>query len=151
MRRFSTHKRLTVLSMVAVLAIAGAATAYWTGLGSGTGTANVGTSGTVTLTATVPAGIAPGTSKDLSFTAANPSTSAVYVSTVHLESVTPDSAHSACTTADFSMADVSEGVEVAAGATAQSLPTGGTLAYANTASNQDPCKGATLTLTLSSS
>jgi hypothetical protein len=152
MRKFLKHKRLTALSVVAVLALAGAAFAYWTGQGSGgSGTANVGTSGAVTLTPTVTGGITPGNSEPVSFTAANPTNTGIYVSTVHLGSVTADSAHAACTTADFSMADVTENHEIPAGATAASLPSGGTLVYADTGVDQSACKGATLTLTLSSS
>ncbi len=150
MRRFFTRKRVAVLSVIGVLALAAAAVAYWTGSGSGSGTANVGTSGTVALTATVPDGIAPGTSKDVSFTASNATDSPIYLSTVHLDSVVPDGAHSACDTTDFSMADVSEGVEVAAGASGQSLANTGTLVFADTTANQDACKGATLTLNLTS-
>jgi hypothetical protein len=49
------------------------------------------------------------------------------------------------------MADVTEAHEVPAGATVEPLPNNGSLVYANTAVSQDNCKGATLTLTLSSS
>jgi hypothetical protein len=49
------------------------------------------------------------------------------------------------------MADVTENHQVPAEATAEALPTHGSLVYANTAVSQDNCKGATLTLTLSSS
>ena len=48
------------------------------------------------------------------------------------------------------MPDITETTSVAAGATAFALPTGGVLTYANTALNQDACKSATLTLTLTS-
>jgi hypothetical protein len=48
------------------------------------------------------------------------------------------------------MADVTESHQVPGNATAESLPTNGSLAYAETGINQDACKGATLTLTLSS-
>jgi hypothetical protein len=139
------------LVTVALVAIAGLAYAYWTGTGSGTGTGTAGTSGTATLTGTIAAGAAPGTSTAVTFTAANSASSAIRVTTVHLESVSVDAAHSACATADFTMADVTESHQVPAGATAEPLPANGSLAYASTAVNQDACKGATLTLTLSSS
>ena len=148
--RFINKRTKVVLGIVAALAVAGAAFAYWTGTGSGTGSGTVGTNGTVTLTGTVASGIAPGTSKSVSFTAANSSTSPIRVTTVHLDSVAADGAHSGCVTADFTMADVTENHQVPAGATAEALPTNGSLVYANTAVNQDACKGATLTLTLSS-
>ena len=51
--------------------------------------------------------------------------------------------------ADFTMADVTVSHQVPAGATAEALPTNGSLVFANTAVNQDACKDATLTLTLS--
>lgn len=164
MRRFiTTRKRLTALAVVvAVLGVSVAAVAFFTGGGSGSGTATVGTGGAVTLTATVTPGITPGPggAEPVSFTAANPSSAPIAVTTVHLASVTVDSAHATCIPAaspfgDFSMADVTEGTgngqEVAAGATAQALPTGGSLVMADTTSNQDACKGATLTLNLTSS
>ena len=135
---------------VAVLAIAGVAYAYWTGSGSGSGSGTVGTSGSVTLTGTVASGLAPGTNKAVSFTAANSTSSPIYVTTVHLDSIAVDAGHAACVTADFSMADVTENHQVPAGATADPLPTNGSLAMANTGVNQDACKNATLTLTLSS-
>jgi hypothetical protein len=105
----------------------------------------------VTITGTVAPGIAPGTSKAVSFTAANSSSSPIYVTTVHLESVAADAGHASCDTDDFTMADVTQNHQVPAGATANALPTNGSLVYANTAVNQDACKNATLTLTLSSS
>ena len=65
------HKKLSALVVVAVLGIAGAAFAYWTSTGGGTGSATVGTSGSVTITATVASGIVPGSSRAVTFTAAN--------------------------------------------------------------------------------
>ncbi len=135
---------------VAVVAVI-AAVAFWTGEGSGSGSAEVGAAGTVTLTGTVAVGIAPGTAEPVAFTAANPSESPVQVTTVHLVSITADSEHVACATADFTMEDVIENHEVPGEATAELLPTEGSLVFVNTAVNQDACKGATLTLTLSSS
>jgi hypothetical protein len=49
------------------------------------------------------------------------------------------------------MADVTENHQVPAEATAEALPNNGSLVFANTSVSQDACKGATLTLTLSSS
>jgi hypothetical protein len=147
----TTKKAVAALGVVAVLAITAFAVAYWTGGGSGSGSAAVGTVGSVTLTGTVTPGSAPGTAEPVSFTAANASASPIKVTKVHLVSIAVDSEHSACVTADFSMADVSEAHEVPAGATVEPLPNNGSLVYANTAVSQDACKGATLTLTLSSS
>jgi len=154
MRRFTRKQRITAVGVVVVLATAGTAFAFWTGGGSGSGDATAGTSATVTLTATIAPGIAPGTSRVVSFTATNLSASPIAVTTVHLDSIAADSDHSACVMADFTMADVSQlnptlPYQVAAGATVL-LPNSGSLVYANTAVSQDACKGATLTLTLSS-
>lgn len=145
-----TKSRKIALGTIAAVAIAGLAYGYWTGSGSGTGTGTAGTSGTATITGTVAPGISPGTAEAVSFTAANPSDSPIQVSTVSLTGIAPDAGHAACVTADFSMANVTENHQVPAGATVEPLPVNGSLVYANTAVNQDACKGATLTLTLSS-
>jgi hypothetical protein len=146
-----TGKRIIALGLVASLAVAAFAYAYWTGSGSGTGTGTVGTTGSVTITGTVASGISPGANRSVSFKAANPSSSPAQVTTVHLEGVAVDTGHPGCTTGDFTMADVTETHQVPGNATVEVLPTNGSLAYAETGLNQDACKGATLTLTLSSS
>lgn len=143
------RRAISALAVVAAAAIAVVAVAYWTGSGSSTG--QVGTNGSVTFTGTVTPGSAPGTSEAVSFTAANPSQSPIQVSNVHLVGITADGEHAACETSDFSMADVSENHEIPAEAAEEALPYDGSLVYANTAVNQDACKGATLTLELSSS
>lgn len=150
MSRITKKSLLAALGTLAVVAIGGLAYAYWTGSGTGTGTGTVGTSGSVVLSGSVTSGIAPGTSEPVSLTAANSSSAATQVTTVHLVSIAADAGHGACATADFSMADVTENHQVPAGATADPLPSNGTLVYANTPISQDACKGATLTLTLSS-
>ncbi len=152
MRSLINRKRaLATLGGLVAVAIAVVAVAYWTGSGSGTGSGEVGTVGSVTLTGAVTPGSAPGTSEPVSFTAANPSESPIQVTKVHLVSVSADGPHAACKTADFTMADVTQNHQVPAKATAETLPNEGELVYANTAVSQDACKGATLTLTLSSS
>jgi hypothetical protein len=150
MRRFKNKRVKTAVGVVLALAIAGAAIAYWTGGGSGTATGTVNTGGTITLSGTVGAGLAPGLNKAVSLTASNATTSAIKIGTVHLESVAADAAHAACDVADFTMADVVEDQSIAAGATNAALTNSGSLVFANTAVNQDACKNATLTLTLSS-
>lgn len=150
MHSMNRRRRLLALVAVATIAVAGIAVAFWTGSGSGTGDAQVGTSGTVTVTGTVQEGIAPGTDRSVSFTAANATESPIQVTTVRLVGVAVDAGHSACVTTDFSMENVAENHEVPASATAEALPNAGTLVYQNTTENQDACKGATLTLTLAS-
>jgi hypothetical protein len=72
------------------------------------------------------------------------------VQTVKLVSVAVDEDHEECVRTDFSMADVVQDATVPASATEQALPEDGTLKFANSAVSQDACKGAALTLTLSS-
>lgn len=156
MRRIRNHKTLAAIGVVAVLAAAGGAYAFWTGSGSGGGSAVVAPGGgTVTVTATVAPGIAPNLSRAVSFTAANATSSAITISGIQLASLTPDSGHSSCVTGDFTMANVDEmtgspaiGHPVPANATVDVLPINGSLVYHDTTINQDACKGATLTLVL---
>jgi hypothetical protein len=144
--------KLGITLTVVALSLAGvAAYAFWTGSGSGSGEGTVGAAGSVVLTGTVADGAAPGTAVAVSFTAANASSSPVQITTVHMASIAADGAHAACDTDDLTMADVTESHEVPAGATVEALPVNGSLVYANTIVNQDGCKGATLTLTLTSS
>jgi hypothetical protein len=150
MARVTRHKKLTALIVVAMLGMAGAAYAYWSGSGNGSGTAGVGTSGNVTLVATVAPGIAPGTSRAVSFTAGNATDSPLFVDTVQLVSVTADAGHADCDMDDFTLADVNQDVQIPAGATAEALPNDGLLVFANSAVSQDACKGATLTIAVSS-
>ena len=151
MRNPTSRKRaVAALGAIAAVVIAAVAVAYWTGSGSGTGSGEVGTNGAVSLTGTVADGSAPGTAAAVSFTAANPSDSPIQVTSVQLVDVTADATHAACDTADFTMADVPQNHEVPAEATTEALPNDGSLVYANRLVSQDACKGATLTLGLSS-
>lgn len=145
-----TNKRKVAFGVVGAIAAGALAYAFWTGTGSGSGSGTAGTGGTVTITGTVASGIAPGTNKAVSFTAANSTGAPIQVSTVHLVSVVADVGHSGCTVADLTMSDVTVNHEVPAGAISEALGTNGSLVYTDTAVNQDACKGATLTLTLSS-
>jgi hypothetical protein len=150
MRRLNDTRVKTALGVVFALVVAGGAFAYWTGPGSGSGTGAVSSGGTISLAGTVATGIAPGLERAVSFTASNAGTSAITVGTVHLVSVAVDAAHAACDVSDFTMADVVEDQSIAAATSDVSLATDGSLVFANTAVNQDACKDATLTLTLSS-
>jgi hypothetical protein len=146
-------KRTTAVVLVALSVVgSGAAYAYWTGAGSGSGSAAVASSaGTVTLTATVagPA-IIPGATRAVTFKGSNAGTSNLTVGTIHLDSITVDTPHAACAVADFSMADVTSGTVVAAGTTDVTLTGTGSLVFEDTLVNQNACKGAALTLHLSS-
>jgi hypothetical protein len=145
-------KRTLIVAVVAVLALIAAIAgyAYWSSTGSGTGSSTAGTTSAITLHASFPTGIYPGGTEPVSFTADNPNPGKVQVGTIHLASVTFDAGHAGCSAADFTMADVAENVEIANG-TGLAVPNNGTLSFADTASNQDACKGATITLNLTSS
>ena len=147
MRKFSKRGLAAFGVGVVVIAGAGAGFAYWTQSGSGGGSGSVGTTGTITLPGTfTSAQLYPGGSVPVTLTAANSGTSAVTLANVHTVVTTSDPD---CLASDFVMADVAQATSVPAGATAEPL-TGGTLTMQNTALNQDACKGAVLTLTLSS-
>jgi hypothetical protein len=139
------------LAAAACLVAAGAAYGYWTTTGHGTGTAAVASAGdTVVLHGVAAAALTPGGTSSVSFTADNPGSSALFVTRIHLDGVSADPAHSACSTADFDMPDVISSTLVPARQSGYALAGTGTLSMADTAANQDACKGATLTLALSS-
>lgn len=147
-------KRLSVgLGLFLVFALAaGGAYAYWTNTGSGTGTAATSNpaGGQLTVTATPITGIAPGVaSKPLAGSINNPaaSTSDFHVSGLSA-SIAIDAAHvtAGCGVSDYTLVQPS-GVtgDLAPGA---SLPfSSGSIAFNNKATNQDFCKGATVTIT----
>jgi hypothetical protein len=144
------------VALLAVLAVAVMATvgayAYWTTTGEGTGSAaNASSNGTVTLHASWAAdALYPGGAQDVSFTADNAGDTNLYVGTIHLDSVSVDDDHATCDVSDFSMADVDSSSEVLAGADHQAIAGTGSLVFANSDVSQDACKGATITLHLSS-
>ncbi len=151
-KRFSKRTWVVIGIVLAIGLSAIGAFAYWTTTGSGSGNADLATAnGTVTLHASAPTQLFPGGSSNVTFTADNPGASNLYVGTIHLASVSVDAGHSTCDTDDFSMADVVSNTVVAAGASGDPVTGTGTLEYANTNVNQDACKGADLTLNLTSS
>ncbi len=152
MYAFLRPRRVAALAAAACLAGAGAAYGYWTTTGAGTGTATVASSnGTVVLHGAAAAALTPGGTASVAFTADNPGSSSLQVTRIHLDGVTADAAHSGCVVADFTMADVVSNTRVPAASSAYALAGSGTLQMADTGVSQDACKGATLTLALSSS
>jgi hypothetical protein len=142
------RKRLSVLGVVAVLAVAGAAFAYWTSTGSGTGTGKVASStGTITLHGVISNALTPGSTSPVTFTADNSGASSQQVGTVHAV-VSTDKV--GCEAEDFTIADTPENQVLAKESTGTKLENNGSITMADTAANQDACKGATITLTLTS-
>jgi hypothetical protein len=153
MRHF-TKKRAVILGVIAAMAFSAVAVAYFTSGGSGSGSATVGTSSSALITQTNTLGaLYPTTSQTVNLNIKNTSTGSQFVNKVHLDSIAADAAHSACdvtssgANAAFTMADVTVGETLAAGATTSKS---GSLAMNDTGVSQDSCQGATLTLTFSS-
>ncbi|HEY5943370.1 MAG TPA: hypothetical protein VIT89_11000 [Solirubrobacterales bacterium] len=150
------RKRVLVgVASICVLAVAAVAYAYFTSTGSGTATATVGTSSAVTLKGTVSGTLYPGASSTVTLTVDNPSSGKQRVGTVSLEKITADAGHSTCSVVttggnpDFTMADVVVNKTYGPGNGQAVTPTG-SLTMNDTGLNQDPCQGATLTLSLKS-
>lgn len=140
-------KKFLIAGSIATLAIGGgAAFAYWSTTGSGTGSADAATSAsTLTLATTFDDGIAPGTSKTVTVTADNPTAGGLSLRGNTLSFVvTTDVA--ACTAENFSIAAVpADDVTVAASATDTTVGTA-TLNMLDLSTNQDACKGATISV-----
>lgn len=155
MSRIRNKKRTTVIAAFLVVAVAGAAFAYWTAGGSGEGTAATGDNvpleavQTSVITDMAP-GVAPQT---LSGTFNNPNDGPVYVTSVtaSLDSVVDGLGAPivGCTIADYALVDevMLVGAEIAAG-TAQGSWTGATIQFDNDPLvNQDACKNAIVNIT----
>ncbi|MDQ1689095.1 MAG: hypothetical protein QOK42_2070 [Frankiaceae bacterium] len=153
MRKHSKKLIAAVAGTAAAVALSGVAYAYWTTTGAGTGTVtNASSNGTVTLHASWPTtALFPGGSQSVSFTADNGGATDLYVGTIHLASVSVDAGHATCVVGDFTMPDVVSNTPVIHGASGQAIAGTGTLSFANNATtSQDTCKGADITLHLTS-
>lgn len=149
MRKMS-RKAVVVLTAF-LLAAAGAAFAYWTIGGTGTGSANTGTTTPITVnqTSTV-TGLAPGTpAQALSGTFDNPNSGPVYVTSVTATVAGTDK--TGCTASDYTIAGTANvGAQIPAGVGVGSW-SGLTIAFNNKPStNQDACKGATVSISYTS-
>ena len=154
MRKFS--KATVAIGTAGILvASAGAAYAYWTTTGSGSGSAAASSgAGTVTLHASFPtAALAPGAAnaQAVAYTADNANTYSTKVGALTVTSVTVDSTHATngCLAADFSATAVTSNTTVAASSTGTSVGSG-TITMADTAADQSACKGATITINVTS-
>jgi hypothetical protein len=145
-------RALSVLGVVVALAVAGAAIAYWTTSGSGSGTGTVASSnGTLVLHGSIASGLTPGGSEAVSFTADNSNTSSLQVGTIHaVVSIDEEHATAGCKASDFSIADTVENQTIPAGKSGVALAKNGSISMTDSAENQDACKGATISLALTS-
>jgi hypothetical protein len=176
MSRIIRRKKVVAgLGLLAVLAMAGAAAAYFSANGSGTGTAAVGTSSAFTLHGTAGTTLYPGSSSTVSFTLDNTTSGHQLLGTIHLASVkacvgsgsswngtscsgggteattceTVENGGSDTGTANFWMADVPVNQDFGPGSGQTVTPTG-TLKMNDLSSSQNACENATLTLNLTS-
>jgi hypothetical protein len=147
--KFGRKTIATVAASALALAASAGAYAYWSAGGSGTGTGSVASSGgSLVLHGTITSALVPGGSSPVTFTADNSGTSSLYIAAVHVASVSTDKV--GCAVADFTMPDVTENQRISAGGSGVSLTNSGTITMADTSVSQDACKGATVSLTLSS-
>lgn len=145
-----SKRRSIALGIFLVLAItAGGAYAYWTNSGTGTGTAATANppAGQLTVSGNAITGLAPGaTAQTLTGTINNTGTSDVRISTLSA-TISIDTAHATagCAASDYTLVQPSiTASNIAAGG--NTTFSSGTIAFNNKATNQDFCKGATVTL-----
>ena len=162
--RFTKKRVLTALGILSVLAIASVALAYWTTSGSGSGTATAGTDVGVTVDGNPADGITPGGSVAVTSVIHNANNQPQYVKSLTV-TISVSNAYNAtsnptgCKAADFTYkADADDGTsnpasnphtsdvstDIAANGTKS---VAGQVYMADTSSNQDGCKNATVTLT----
>jgi hypothetical protein len=153
-----SKKSVAIAAGTILFLSAGAAYAYWTntGAGTGTGTTSAGT-GTVTVNQTSSiTGLYPGAgAQTLSGNFTNTNPGPAYVTGVTTTGFTIDATHATagCTTADYTLGGtaVVTGHDVAVGSPAAgSSWTGLTITMNDLGTNQDFCKGATVTITYAS-
>ena len=158
MRIFTKRKTIAVAAVTALLLSgAGVAFAYWTNSGSGSGSASAGTNVPVTVnqTSTI-SGMFPGqAAQTLAGDFTNTNSGSTYVTAVTATGYTIDAAHAlaGCTVAggNFTLGGTAAvNADVPAGAN-KGAWTGLTITMNNLATNQDACKGATVTIGYASS
>lgn len=144
-------KKWAVIVTVGVLAIGGAAFAYWTNIGSGAGTETTGTNTSVVInqTSTV-SGLAPGlNAQELSGNFDNPNAGPVRVGAVTATVTGTDK--TGCGPTDYTIAGAAPvNAEIPSGTGVGSW-SGLTIQFNNKAAvNQDACKNAVVSLSYSS-
>jgi hypothetical protein len=151
MRKLSKKGKVyaAAATIALVAASGGAAYAYWTTTGSGSGgAANSTGGGTVTLHANFDAGVAPGGSVAVTYTADNASTTTdTKVGVLTVKSIT--TSDPGCLSTWFSADATTINATVLHNSTNTTVGTG-TLTFANDTANQDACKSATVTINVGS-
>ena len=150
MRKLSKKSRITAaVAGVALVAVGGgAAYAYWTTTGSGSGEAtNAPGGGTVTLHATFAGGLAPGNQVNVVYSADNATTSSTVVGALSANVTTNVEA---CLPTWFEVTAVTTNTPVAANSTGTSVGSGILKFNDSTTDNQDACKGAVVTVNVTS-
>jgi hypothetical protein len=159
MRRIK-HKKLAVLvSTVAILALAGAAFAYFTNSGTGAGSASVGTSSIIQLSSAPVGTLYPGgAAVPVTVNVHNPGAGSQYVGTI--SGVVNDNTNSTVTTADDCLGSwfVVANVDFNGTLTADNGAAGGTdegsrnttVSMNDSGTNQDACKLDSMSITWSS-
>jgi hypothetical protein len=145
------------VAVVAVLAVAAGAYAYWTSAGTGTGSATAGTSAGITVNqTTVLTPMFPGdTAQTISGTFNNTNSGPAYVTTVtaSISLVTKAAGAPAgtCDATDFTLSPTTATVaaEVPTGS-AKGAWSGPAIKFNDKVTNQDACKGATVALAYTS-
>lgn len=155
MRKFSAKQKLAVVIGAGAIAVAATGTAYafWSSSGTGTGnaTTTLGTSSlTITQTSTI-SDLAPGVGADtISGTVTNNAANSAYVNTVtvSIDSVTEaiGAPVGTCDASDYTLSSPGMAVQKDIASGGSENFTGATLAFNDTTSNQDACKGATVNL-----
>jgi hypothetical protein len=153
-----SKKPLAIVALVVTLmAGGGAAFAYWTNTGTGTGTGTTGTNAPVTVvqTSTISNLRPGGAAQTLSGNFTNPNDSPTYVAnviaTIGSVAKATGAATGTCDASDYTITGgtMAVGAQVASGV-AQGAWSGATVAFNNKATNQDACKGATVTFSYTS-
>ena len=151
MSRIYSKKR-ALLGIVASLAIAAVAIAYWTTAGSGTGTGGTQDEADIAdLTVaqqTVLAEMYPGDSNQtITVRVSNSNAASIRVASVTASKTSVTGAAGTCDVTDYTLTDpvMSPAQEIAGGGFADF--TGAKVKFNNKATNQDGCKGGTLNLT----
>ena len=155
--KFTGRRKLIALGAIGALAIAAIAFAYWTTSGSGSGSATAGSDAGVTISGDPSNGIYPGGSVPVTTTVTNSSsTQAQHVANLHV-AISIDSTHAddGCEAGWFTYQADSEGSGDSNPHTValdtELAPSGaeavdGHVFMADSGTNQDACKGATINL-----